>query len=97
VAARDLINGHTIAADTAVREVTYIHLLLDSHQVLWANGVESESFHPASASMSALDTQDRIRLGGLLPQVEQDPMSYGVYARRNLSRSEAAILMHEAA
>ena len=97
VAARDLINGHTIATDTAVREVTYIHLLLGSHQVLWANGVESESFHPASAAMSALDTQDRIRLGSVLPQVEQDPMSYGSYARRNLSSSEAAILMHEAA
>ncbi|MEP2716152.1 Hint domain-containing protein [Pseudophaeobacter sp.] len=97
VAAQDLINGQTIATDTSVREVTYIHLLLGSHQVLWANGVESESFHPASASMSALDTQDRIRLTGLLPGLEQDPMRYGGYARRNLSASEAAILMHEAA
>ena len=65
--------------------------------MLWANGVESESFHPASAAMSALDAEDRIRLGGLLPQIEHDPMSYGAYARRNLSSSEATILMHEAA
>jgi hypothetical protein len=77
--------------------VTYIHLLLGAHQVLWANGVESESFHPASAAMSALDTQDRIRLNGILPQLEHDPHSYGAYARRNLSSSEAAILRHEAA
>ena len=97
VAARDLVNGRTIAPDTSVKEVTYIHLLLGSHQVLWANGVESESFHPASASMSALETRDRIRLTGLLPLLERDPMSYGAYARRNLSASEAAILMHEAA
>lgn len=97
VAARDLINGRTIAPDSAVKEVTYIHLLLGSHQVLWANGVESESFHPASASMSALDTQDRIRLTRHLPNLERDPMTYGAYARRNLSASEAAILMHEAA
>lgn len=97
VAARDLINGTTITTDSAVKQVTYIHMLLGSHQVLWANGVESESFHPASASMSALDTEDRIRLTRLLPQVEHDPMSYGAYARRNLSTSEAAILMHEAA
>ncbi|MGR3621620.1 Hint domain-containing protein [Pseudophaeobacter sp.] len=97
VAARDLINGGTITADSSVKEVTYIHVLLGAHQVLWANGVESESFHPASASMSALDTADRIRLTGLLPGLERDPMSYGAYARRNLSASEAAILMHEAA
>lgn len=97
VAARDLVNGGTIATDSSVKQVTYIHLLLDSHQVLWANGVESESFHPASASLSALDTEDRIRLTRILPQVERDPMAYGAYARRNLSTSEAAILMHEAA
>jgi hypothetical protein len=97
VAARDLINGRTIVIDSAVPDVTYIHLLLGAHQVLWANGVESESFHPASAAMSALDTQDRIRLNGILPQLEHDPHSYGAYARRNLSSSEAAILRHEAA
>ncbi|MDX5402410.1 MAG: Hint domain-containing protein, partial [Rhodobacterales bacterium] len=49
VAARDLVNGQTIAVDMALKEVTYVHLLLPSHQVLWANGVETESFHPAQA------------------------------------------------
>lgn len=97
VAARDLINGSTIITDSSVPEVSYIHLLLGAHQVLWANGVESESFHPASAAMSALDPQDRIRLNGVLPGLEHDPLSYGAYARRNLSSSEAAILRHEAA
>ncbi|MCP4818938.1 MAG: Hint domain-containing protein, partial [Shimia sp.] len=49
VAARDLVNGSTVAVDHALREVTYVHLLLPGHEILWANGVESESFHPASA------------------------------------------------
>lgn len=97
VAARDLVNGGTIAPDSSVREVTYIHLMLSSHQVLWANGVETESFHPASASLSALVDGDRQRLIGVMPGLQGDLLSYGAYARRNLSAPEAAILMHEAA
>ncbi len=97
VAAKDLINGKSIVADTQMREVTYIHLLLEDHQVLWANGVESESFHPANASLSALSVGDLERLKQVLPAVEDDAFSYGGYARRNLTGVEAAILLHEAA
>lgn len=97
VSAKDLVNGGTIAVDLAVREVTYVHLLLPSHQVLWANGVETESFHPASAALQALDEADRKRLLEFHPMLEYEPQSYGGFARRNLSASEAAILLHEAA
>ncbi|MDE4134972.1 Hint domain-containing protein [Phaeobacter sp. QD34_3] len=97
VAAKDLINGSSIMTDMRVREVTYVHLLLEDHQVLWANGVESESFHPANAALSALSDRDRQRLVQLLPAVQDDPFSYGAFARRNLNASEAAILRHEAA
>ena len=97
VAARELVDGQAIAVDMAVREVTYVHMLLPQHEVIWANGVETESFHPASADMSSLDDADRARLMERLPQVARDPLSYGAYARRSLSASEAAILMHEAA
>ncbi|WP_306114822.1 MULTISPECIES: Hint domain-containing protein [unclassified Roseovarius] len=97
VSARDLINNNTISVDLAVREVTYIHLLLPQHQVLWANGVETESFHPASTSLDMLDAADKSRLLALNGRLERDPLSYGSFARRNLSSSEAAILAHEAA
>lgn len=97
VAAGDLANGRTILPDATVREVTYIHLMLANHQVLWANGVETESFHPSNASLTALSGSDRARLFRLQPQLERDPLSYGAYARRNLSASEAAILAHQAA
>ena len=80
-----------------MREVTYIHLMLPRHQIVWANGVETESYHPANAALSTLETQDRKRLLRMLPELEYDLNSYGAYARRNLSASEAAILMHDAA
>ncbi|MFK7752640.1 MAG: Hint domain-containing protein [Sedimentitalea sp.] len=97
VAARDLINGSTIAVDLVAREITYVHVLLPSHQILWANGVETESFHPANAAFDSLSATDRTRLLAQLPELEHDPHSYGDFARRNLSASEAAILRYEAA
>ena len=97
VSARDLVNGSSIAVDRQLREVTYIHLLLPRHQILWANGVETESYHPANAALSTLGDGDRARLLAMLPELEGDLNSYGAYARRNLNRSEAAILQHEAA
>jgi len=96
VAAKDLVNGKNIRVDHNVREVTYIHLLFDRHQIVWANGVETESFHPASAALSTLDVADRARLLHAHPELEHDPNTYGSFARRNLSASEAAILNHAA-
>jgi hypothetical protein len=96
VAAKDLINSGTVTVDMRLREVTYIHVLFDSHQVLWANGVETESFHPASASLTSLDDADRARLLSNSPELEFDPHTYGRFARRSLSASEAAILAHAA-
>ncbi|MEQ6202308.1 Hint domain-containing protein [Sulfitobacter sp. HNIBRBA2951] len=96
VAAKDLINGSNITVDMQVREVTYIHVLLEQHQVVWANGLETESFHPASAALTTLDAQDRQRLLAEYPQLEYDPHTYGSFARRTLSPSEAAILRHAA-
>lgn len=96
VAAKDLINGTTITVDMQVREITYIHVLLERHQVLLANGLETESFHPASAALSTLDPLDRRRLLAEFPQLEYDPHTYGSFARRTLSPSEAAIMRHAA-
>ena len=96
VAVKDLINGKTITVDVTVPEVTYIHMLLPDHQILWANGVETESFHPANATLSVLDDSDRARLLAQFPDLEYDPHTYGSYARRNLSATEAAIMNHVA-
>lgn len=97
VAARDLIDERQVRIDHAAREVTYIHLLLPRHEVLWANGVETESFHPAGTQPEALAPEDRARLVAGLPEVDADPFRYGPFARRSLSRSEAAILLAQAA
>ncbi|MBM1220101.1 Hint domain-containing protein [Ponticoccus sp. SC2-23] len=97
VSARDLVNDRNIIVDRSVKEVTYIHLLLPSHQILFANGVESESFHPASAALSGVAPDQLNAMFERLPEITADPGAYGQYARRVLSQSEAAILSHRAA
>lgn len=97
VAARDLVNGQSVVVDTVLKEVSYVHLMLPSHHILWANGVETESFHPAQADLTSLSDPDRARLLQMFPATGYDPQLYGPSARRNLSASEAAILLHEAA
>ena len=95
VAARDLINDHSITVDHALREVTYIHVLLGQHNVIWANGLETESFHPANAALDTIDAAQRAGLFDIFPELAGNPQAFGDHARRNLSASEAAILRHD--
>lgn len=97
VPARQLVNGSNVTVDLGVREITYVHLLLPSHQIVWANDVETESFHPASAALEALTDDDRARLLNQMPDLDANPHSYGEFARRPLSDTEAALLKYEAA
>ncbi|PRY92400.1 Hint domain-containing protein [Donghicola tyrosinivorans] len=95
VQARFLLNDRTITRAADLHEVTYIHLLLPAHEILWANGIECESFHPATASFGALDQNDAKTLEELVPGISARPENYGPFARRNLSPSEAAILSYD--
>ena len=95
VAAEDLVNDRSIMVDRQLREVTYIHLMLERHQVLWANGVETESFHPANTALDTIAPDQRARLLACWPRLARDPHAYGAFARRNLSGPEAAILRHD--
>ncbi len=97
VAARDLVGGRGIAVETDLREVTYIHLMTEAHQIVWANGLETESFHPANADLGMIDPGQRGALLAIMPELETDAARYGAYARRNLTAPEAAILRHAAA
>ena len=97
VAARDLVGRPGIGIEGALREVTYVHLMTARHQILQANGVWTESFHPASADLGELAEADRAALLALLPGVEDDPHVYGDYARRPLTTPEAALWCHAAA
>jgi hypothetical protein len=97
VAAKDLVDERGVVIDSALREVRYVHVLLPRHEVIWANGLETESFHPSNTSLETVNPAQREALLSILPGIESAPESYGGFARRNLTGPEAAILRHGAA
>ncbi|MCC1480251.1 Hint domain-containing protein [Roseibaca sp. Y0-43] len=91
VRAADLLDYRSIAPDLALHGVVYVHLLLEDHQILFANGLPCESFHPGLAAPEML-RQHRGALRAVMPHVVDAPQSYGPTVRRCLNAGEAALL-----
>ena len=96
VTARDLVNDRTILRDGSLREVRYIHVLLAQHEIVFANGVPTESFHPASAALASMDDVEQDRLFDRLPDLRDAPDDFGPFARRMLGQGDVAILRSDA-
>ena len=71
---RLLVNGGSIGFDRAPRRVTYLHLELDRHDLLLAEGLEAESFLDAGA-------QARREAGSCLPLMIAPAAVEPVWAR----------------
>ena len=52
------------------RTVTYIHLMFEAHQIIFAENIASESFYPGKYSLSTLCPDERTVLRALLPALE---------------------------
>ncbi|HQU68240.1 MAG TPA: Hint domain-containing protein [Albidovulum sp.] len=92
VEARDLVDDRKVRMETVPRDVTYIHLLTARHQVVRANGIATETFHPAAADLDFLEPDAREALSLVLGGT-----GYGGFARRCLTAPEAVIFRHDAA
>ncbi|MDV7143541.1 Hint domain-containing protein [Tropicimonas sp. TH_r6] len=78
-----------------VREVSYIHLLFERHQIVLTEGMASESFYPGPMALATLDGRTISEIGVLFPglgsqQVQHDQVArfYGPTARRVMRRRE---------
>lgn len=49
------------------RTVTYIHLLFDRHEILWAEGAATESLYPGPMALAGMDTEARQEIDALFP------------------------------
>ena len=73
--------------------VTYIHLMFDRHQIVFANGAATESLHAAEEGLKALCREARDELFACLPGLREDLASHGPTARRCLKSWEAQALL----
>lgn len=85
-----LVNDSTIIEETPVAPVNYVHMAFEQHEVVYAEGVEAESFHPGARSIAGLSQPHREELLELFPELEEG-FAYEA-ARKELRASEAAIL-----
>ena len=89
--AKSLVNGTNIRfAETGLE--TYHHILFDQHEVIFAEGAPTESYHPGSYSLPGLDPKSREELFSIFPELRANPIAYGPSARPSLKTQQAKLL-----
>ncbi|WIY26720.1 Hint domain-containing protein [Parasedimentitalea psychrophila] len=92
VAAKDLLNDRSVTRSPG-GEVTYVHLMFDRHQVIFSEGLETESFLPGPQTTNLLEQPVVDEICALFPEL--DPATgegYGDTARPTLKSYEARLL-----
>lgn len=57
-----------VAITDGAAPVTYVHLVFDAHEIVFAEGAPSESFHPGTEAMAALPPAARAEFNALFPE-----------------------------
>ena len=91
VPAKSLVNDSTIRRDYDSDDVEYFHVLFDEHQIMFTNGLGTESFFPAGYTLSELSGPVREELLKLFPHLGHG-FDYGSSVRPALRPWEARIL-----
>ncbi len=72
--------------------VEYFHILFDAHEIIFAEGAATESYHPGDYSLGELGEPARDELFKLFPYLRSTPNSYGPTARTCLKGYEGKML-----
>jgi hypothetical protein len=92
VAAKDLVNDRSVRACPGGM-VDYVHLLFDRHQVIYSEGLATESFLPGARTSNLLEKAAIAELYTIFPELDPATGSgYSRSARRTLRGFEAQVL-----
>ncbi len=93
VAAKDLVNDHNVRPVVG-GEVEYVHILFDSHQVVFSEGLATESFLPGPQTTKSFEREVIEEICTIFPEL--DPTTGAGYppsARRTLRSYETRLLL----
>ncbi|PJE26540.1 choice-of-anchor L domain-containing protein [Pseudooceanicola marinus] len=94
VSAKSLVGHDGVYLDRSGGTVEYFHLLFDQHEIIWSNGLPTESYHPGPLTMAGLDDGARREVLSLFPEIDPDTLSgYGPAARPVIKRFEARAVL----
>jgi hypothetical protein len=91
VAAKHLLGG-TDACRAPCAAVTYIHLMFDRHEVIYAEGFATESFFAGEEALTAVDAPAREELFAIFPELRSGASQHRETARPCLRAPEARLL-----
>lgn len=91
VPAKALLNDRTVRVDHTAGEVEYFHLLFDGHEIIYTEGLPTESFHPGDYALREIDPGARAELLRLFPEFDA-PAGVPETARVSLRPWEGALL-----
>ncbi|SEN15021.1 Hint domain-containing protein [Pseudorhodobacter antarcticus] len=92
VAAKDLVNGSSVRYMEG-GEVEYVHLLFDRHQVIFSEGLATESFLPGPQTTKSFEADIMAEICALFPEIDPETGNgYSPAARRTLRPFEAHLL-----
>jgi hypothetical protein len=94
--AKGICNDHSIFVDYSVKTTQYYHILFESHEVIYSNGLPSESFHPGAVGLETIEDEYRAELFQVFPDLRTAPMGFGPSARPSLKIREAAAIAAQA-
>ncbi|HEX9859351.1 MAG TPA: Hint domain-containing protein, partial [Paracoccaceae bacterium] len=93
VAAKDLVNDRSVTV-RAGGEVDYVHLLFDRHQVVYSEGLATESFLPGPQTTRSFENAIVEEICAIFPEIDpQTGAGYSPAARRTLRGYEAQVLL----
>ena len=84
------LKGGKVRIAEGIRQVTYVHLLLPHHAVIYANSVATESFYPGPHAIETLAPEALLSLIAHFPRLAVDGPEavYGLPARRYVQTKE---------
>ncbi|WP_424942630.1 choice-of-anchor L domain-containing protein [Aliiroseovarius crassostreae] len=96
VAAKDLVNDQSVRRVEG-GEVDYVHILFDEHQVVYSQGLATESFLPGPQVTSVMEQNVVDEICALFPELDPETgEGYSPAARRTLRSFEAQLLVAQA-
>ncbi len=97
VAAKHLVDGDAVVQEAPDTSVTYLHLFCEDHQILFADGLEAESFRPGAVSLKSLPDASREEFLELFPEFSVDSHPATEACRPMLKSWEAEMLRRDVA
>jgi hypothetical protein len=94
IAAKHLVDGHSIHVHPR-RTVDYIHLMFDRHEIIFAEGIATESFHPGEYMLGQNDAL-RAEILAIFPEFREAAAPAWPTARKVAKPFEARLIAQAA-